>query len=259
MNAIEERTDGTVGKALDVLDRVASYGRAVRFAELMEDSPYPKATLYRLLQTLTSQNMLVCAQDGSYALGARLMRLAHAAWKSASLAPIARSFVEELSARVGESVHLAQLESGQVLFVDKLKVSGRFETLAQVGQVAPAYCTGVGKAMLAFLAPKRLEIALRQQSFFKFTPATHDSIESLMPEIEQVRKDGVAFDREEHQRGIISIAAPILNTNGRVIGAISIATSTTLHEQSELDTFRPILLETAEKIGAEATHWQFPA
>lgn len=255
----QARGDGTVGKALEVLDCVAEYGRPVRFAELLAVSPYPKATLYRFLQTLTNQNMLSYNDDGTYWLGVRLMRLAHAAWKNASLAPIAREYVEALAKKVGETVHLAQLDNGQVLFVDKYKATNRFETLAQVGQVAPAYCTGVGKAMLAFLAPKRLELALKQQSYYRYTEASHASVESLLPELDEIRKAGIAFDRQEHEHGIISIAAPILNTNGRVIGALSIATSTTRYEIEELEVFRADLLETAEKIGAEATHWQFPA
>ncbi|SMH49417.1 IclR family transcriptional regulator [Maritimibacter sp. HL-12] len=255
----QARGDGTVGKALEVLDCVAEFGRPVRFSELLELSPYPKATLYRFLQTLTSQKMLSYNDDGTYWLGARLMRLAHAAWKNASLAPIARTHVEALASRAGESVHLAQLDNGQVLFVDKLKATDRFETLAQVGQVAPAYCTGVGKAMLAFLAPKRLELALKQQSFFKYTEATHGSARSLLRDLDDVRKTGIAFDRQEHEHGIISIAAPILNDNGRVTGAISVATSTTRYQLEELEAFRADLLETAEKIGKDATHWQFPA
>ena len=251
--------DGTVGKALEVLDCVAEVGRPVRFTELMECSPYPKATLYRFLQTLTSQNMLAYNADGTYWLGARLMRLAHAAWKTASLAPIARPFIETLATEVGESVHLAQMDHGQVLFIDKLKATDQFETLARVGQVAPAYCTGVGKCILAFLAPRRLELALQQQSFFRYTEDTIATVAELVAELEEIRREGVGFDRQEHQRGIISIAAPILDTNGRVLGAMSIATSTTLHTTEGLKAFRPALLETAQKIGEEATHWHFPA
>lgn len=252
--------DGTVGKALEVLDNVAAFGRPVRFSEVLENSPYPKATLYRLLQTLTHQGMLSYdSGDQTYSLGIRLMRLAHAAWKNASLAPIAKPFIKQLAARVNETVHLAQIESGQVLFVDKLQATGQFETLAQVGKVAPAYCTGVGKAMLAFMAPKRLQLALKQQAYFKYTESTLGSMEALSAELEQVRTEGISFDRQEHEQGIISIAAPILTTNGRVIGAVSIATSTTRHSLESLDAFRAPLLETTEKIGAEATSWQFPS
>lgn len=252
--------DGTVGKALEILDAVAAFERPVRFSEILETSSYPKATLYRFIQTLTNQKMLTYdEEDGTYTLGLRLLRLAHGAWKTASLAPIARPFVEDLAARVGEAVHLALIDNGQVLFVDKIKATENFETLARAGQVAPAYCTGVGKAMLAFLAPKRLELALQQQAYFKYTPWTHDTPESLLRELEQVRAEGVAFDRQEHEEGIISIASPILSTNGRVIGALSIATATTRNTIDGLRAFQPALTHTAEQIGAEATSWQFPA
>lgn len=252
--------DGTVGKALEVLDMVAEFGRPVRFSDLLENSAYPKATLYRFLQTLTNQMMLEYDKDtGTYSLGIRLMRLAHAAWKNASLAPIARPFVEKLATQVGETVHLAQLDNGQVLFVDKLRATDHFETLAQVGQVAPAYCTGVGKAMLAFIAPKRLQIALQQQSYFKYTAKTHTTAASLSDELETIRNDGIAFDREEHEQGINSIAAPVLSNSGRVIGAISIATSTNRFDTAALLQFRDVLLQTAKEMGEEATSWQFPS
>lgn len=252
--------DGTVGKALEILDSVAAFGRPVRFSDLLEKSPYPKATLYRFLQTLTNQGMLSYDDErGSYSLGIRLMRLAHGAWSNASLAPIARPFIEKLAEQVGETVHLAQLDSGQVLFVDKIQKTDRFDTLARVGQVAPAYCTGVGKAMLAFLAPKRLQIVLRQQAYFKYAPATHTTAESLVAELETIRVAGIAFDREEHEQGIHSIAAPVLSSNGRIIGAISIATSTSRRTHEGLNEFRPLLLETAKLIGEEATSWQFPS
>ena len=253
-------SDGTVGKALEVLDAVAAFERPVRFTELLDQVPYPKATLYRYLQTLTNQKMLSYdSRDGTYSMGVRLLRLAHASWRNASLAPIARPFLKDLAERVGEYVHLAQIDEGQVLFVDKLKTTDRFETLAQVGQVAPAYCTGVGKAMLAFLAPRRLDLALKQQAFLAYTPTTLCSVEALRDELAEIRDTGIAFDREEHQQGIISIAAPILSGSGRVIGAISIATSTTRHDLAGLQAFRADLQDTADRIAAEATSWQFPA
>lgn len=252
-------SDGTVGKALEILDCVAEIGRPVKFSELLAQSHYPKATLYRFLQTLTNQGVLAYDADrGTYALGLRLVKLAHGAWKQATLASVARPYVDVLAAKVGETIHLAQMESGQVLFVDKQKMSDRFETLAHTGLVAPAYCTGVGKAILAFMTPERLERALSQQHFLQYTPATHTCPESLLKALDRIRIEGVAFDREEHEVGIISIAAPIVTQGGRVIGAISIATSTTRHSIESLRAFEPELLSTAQKIGEEATAWQFP-
>ena len=88
MNVVN--SDGTVAKALSVLDQVTAMGRPVRMRELLETSEFPKPTLYRLLQTLTSQRMLSYDKDQqTYAPGIRLVSLAHSAWSQASLAPIA--------------------------------------------------------------------------------------------------------------------------------------------------------------------------
>ena len=142
--------DGTVGKAMDVLDQVASFGRPVRFAALLSVSPYPKATLYRFLQTLTRQRLLEYdSEQQTYAVGLRLVRLAHAAWSQSSLAPLARAHLDRLSGAVGLTVHLAQLDNGQVLYVDKRNATQPVDMFSQAGKVGPAYCTGVGKAMLA--------------------------------------------------------------------------------------------------------------
>ena len=158
----DSNSDGTVGKALDVLDMVALVGRPVRFGELLTKSAYPKATLYRFLQTLTNQGMLAYDEDRStYTLGVRLVRLAHVAWTQSSLAPLARPYLDDLAAETGETVHLAQMDMGQVLYVDKRNAIKPVEMFSSAGKVGPAYCTGVGKAMLAHLPEDKLAAARR--------------------------------------------------------------------------------------------------
>ncbi|MGB0798564.1 MAG: IclR family transcriptional regulator, partial [Planktomarina sp.] len=172
----ETKSDGTVGKALQVLDQVSEFRRPVRFSELLAASPFPKPTLYRFVQTLTNQGMLAFDPERqTYSMGIRLVRLAHSTWRHSSLAPVARPFLDTLAGQVGEAVHLAQLDNGHVLFIDKRKITDHFDTLAQAGKVAPGYCTGVGKAILAFMSDAARSRALSHQSFVAFTPATHTS------------------------------------------------------------------------------------
>ena len=111
-------SDGTVGKALVMLDLVASFERPVRFSEILSKSAYPKATVYRLLQTLSNQSMLdYNVQTATYIPGIRLVRLAHAAWRQSALAPIARPILDDLADVLGETLHLAQMDDGHVLFM----------------------------------------------------------------------------------------------------------------------------------------------
>ena len=322
--------DGTVGKALDVLDQVAAYGQPVRFATLLAESKFPKATLYRFLQTLTSQGMLEYDPDRqTYALGVRLVRLAHAAWMEraqkgildadhgragglrhglpasgiggmapdedrivwprfadhsldarklenapdarlrekarvkvirapGSLAPRARPVLDQLSAETGQTVHLAQLDNAQVLYVDKRNAAQPVEMFSDAGKVGPAYCTGVGKAMLAFLPEEHLARVIAQQSFHRFTEHTYTTPEALCAELAAIRTRGYAFDREEHEPGIICIAHPILTGTGRVLGAMSITGALQATDLKQLESWAPRLARTADAIAQEAQTWRFP-
>lgn len=254
-----QNDDGTVGKALNVLDQIADFGRPVRFTELLEGASYPKATLFRLVRTLTNQGMLSFDPDRqTYAPGVRLVRLAHAAWAQSSLAPIARPHLDVLSDRIGETVHLAQLDAGQVLYVDKRNAKDPIEMYSQAGKVGPAYCTGVGKAMMAFLEPEALDQVITQQSFHPFTAHTLTSPGELRAELMEIRKNGYSFDREEHEPGIICIAAPILTLRGRMIGALSVTSLTARTNLAGLEKLVPELNRTTAAIAADAKNWRFP-
>jgi DNA-binding IclR family transcriptional regulator len=251
--------DGTVGKALDVLDMVARAGHPVRFTELLTAGPYPKATLYRYLQTLTSQGMLSYDPERqTYGLGVRLVRLAHAAWAQSSIAPLARPHLDALSAELGETIHLAQLDLGQVLYVDKRNARRPVEMFSQAGKVGPAYCTGLGKAMLAFLPPDALDRAMQRQSFHRFTEHTLDTPERLLAELAAIRACGFALDREEHEPGILCVAVPILTRAGRAMGALSVTSTSDRATIDGLAALAPRIRDTAARIAAEAESWRFP-
>ncbi|MCH2094623.1 MAG: IclR family transcriptional regulator [Rhodobacteraceae bacterium] len=252
-------TDGTVGKALDVLDLVATSGRPARFSELLDKSPHPKATLHRLLQTLVNQGMLTHdSETHTYALGLRLVQLAHSAWRQSSLAPLARDHIDALARDLGETIHLAQMQRGQVLYVDKRNAQDPIEMFSQAGKIGPGYCTGVGKAIMAYLPEDERTLAARQQSYHRYTQTTLTSPDELLAELDEIKRDGIAFDREEHEPGIICIAAPIFNDRGRAIGALSVTTSTDRSSLSDLLLYRPALEHTAGQIKDAARNWQFP-
>lgn len=251
--------DGTVGKALAVLDLVAGRGQPVRFAQLAAEAGLPRSTLYRLLRTLTHQGMLDFDPDRqAYAPGLRLVRLAHAAWRQSALAPIARPHLDALAAETGETVHLAQLDAGQVVYVDKRNAREPVEMFSQAGKVGPAYCTGVGKAMLAYLGADELARALPRQSFHPHTPRTLTTPEALLAELAAIRAQGHAWDREEHEPGILCLAHPILARSGRVLGAVSLTTTTQRSSPEALAAMEGRLRAAARAIAEDAEAWRFP-
>ncbi|SEQ01358.1 DNA-binding transcriptional regulator, IclR family [Loktanella sp. DSM 29012] len=254
------RRDGTVGKALDVLDQVADFGRPVRFSEVLERADYPKPTLYRLMQTLTHQGMLQFdAERQTYSPGARLVRLAHTAWAQSSLVQVASPHIQKLSAETGETVHLAQIDAGQVLYLDKRNAAEPVPMYSQAGRVGPVYCTGVGKVMLAHLPDDQAQNVISQQSFHRFTPQTITTAAALEQEIRAIRADGFAFDREEHEPGIICVALPVISDNGRVLGAVSVTSTTQRTSLAALQALAPRVCDAAQAIARDAQSWSFPA
>jgi DNA-binding IclR family transcriptional regulator len=250
---------GTVGKALEVLEAVAARPHGVRFADLQADSAYPKATLYRLVQTLLREGMLSHDSDaGTYRLGMRLVRLAHSAWAQSSLAPLARPHLDALAAELGQTVHLAQLDHAQVLYVDKRTAARPVEMFSDAGKVGPAYCTGVGKVLLAFAPGDALEALIDQQSFHRFTSATITRPDALRAELAAIRAAGHAFDREEHEPGIICAAVPVRAASGRCVGAVSVTGTTARMGLDDLETCLPALHRAAAGIAHDMAAWRFP-
>lgn len=254
-----ETSDGTVGRTLAVLDLVAAFGRPVRFAEILPGSGLPKATLYRFLQALTHQDMLAYDEDRqTYAPGMRLVRLAHSAWAQSSLAPLAQDVLDRLADQLGQTLHLAQLDNGAVLYVDKRNARQPVEMFAQSGKVGPAYCTGVGKAMLAHLPEDKLAAAIARQSFHRHTPKTLTTPEALRADLARIRARGYALDDEEHEAGIACLAAPILSGAGRVMGALSVTTTTATTSRDQLLAMAGPVIAAAAQIAATAEAWRFP-
>ncbi|MCU0903631.1 MAG: IclR family transcriptional regulator, partial [Tabrizicola sp.] len=158
----------------------------------------------------------------------------------------------------GETIHLAQMDLGQVLYVDKRNAARPVDMFAQAGKVGPAYCTGVGKAMLAYLPPEALEDALARQSFHRHTANTLASRAALVEELKAIRARGHAWDREEHEAGIICCAVPILSRTGRVLGALSVTSTTARTTLDALGARAGDIKDIAAKIAAEAESWRFP-
>ena len=260
MMGSQEANGGTVGKAIAILDQIAAYERPVRFAEILSESLLPKATLYRLIQTLNNQGLLSYNNaDSTYILGLRLVKLAHSAWRQSTLAPIARPILDQLAADLRETLHLAQMDNGQVFYIDKRNAEKPVEMFSSAGKTGPGHCTGVGKAIMAYMNPDDQTKALKHQSFFRYTANTIVTEKDLKAELVEITKTGIAFDREEHEPGIICIATPILNANKHSIGAISLTSTTNRHSIESLKIHAEKLRNAAKKIAETTKNWQFPS
>jgi DNA-binding IclR family transcriptional regulator len=237
--------DGTASlrKGLAVLRAVARSDRAPRFSDLVADTGLPKTTVHRLLAALLEERFLRYDADRQcYMLGLGLFDLARRVWGELEVRKVAELKLQELRDEIGETVHLAVLDDLEVVYIDKYETRESVHTRSTIGARAPAFCTGVGKAILAFLPDRTREEAIRRIRFQQFTDYTITSPDQLTRHLAVVREQGFATDAEEHHIGICCIAAPVFDLRGRVVASVSITAPTfRLNAHGPLPAARSVL------------------
>ncbi len=164
--------DGTASlrKGFVVLRAVAASERPPRFSHIVAETGLPKATVHRILAALLEERLLRFDADRqSYALGLGVFDLARRVWDELEVRKVAERELQKLRDEVGETVHLAVLDDIEVVYIDKYETRESVHTRSAIGTRAPAFCTGVGKAILAFLSDGQREESVRTTSL----PAVH--------------------------------------------------------------------------------------
>ncbi|MGD9995673.1 MAG: IclR family transcriptional regulator [Ilumatobacteraceae bacterium] len=218
----ESSLSTSVGKALALLDAFENIDTSLGVSELARRTHLPKSTAFRLLAIL-EQRQLVERQGNRYCLGSRLFELGHRVsyCRPRSLRDSAVPYMSDLYELTHETVHLGVLDGTDVLYLEKLFGHQRVKAPSAVGARVPAYCSALGKAMLAASEPNAIGAALVRG----LEPRTGYTIIApalFTEELATVRTRGIAFDREESSVGVNCVAAPIHARNGRLLGAVSV-------------------------------------
>ncbi len=203
---------------------LGAFGGQVGVRELAEYLGINKSSTHRLLTTLERHGYV--AQDpitGKYQLGMRVFEAGATVFNQMSLRVVARPHLERLAESSGEVVHLAVVNGDQCVYVDKVEGPLAIPMASQLGWRKPLYCTGVGKALLAYQPDYRVAQFLREQQLRALTPSTITDPDRLRAELQEIRALGLAHDREEIEVGLRCVAAPVLGANGQVVAAVSVA------------------------------------
>lgn len=215
----------SMSKGLFVLETLVDSEKPLTLSGLVKRTGLPKTTVHRLVSVLLERGWVKETPDG-YGLGYLPLRAATSVEDSLDIRHEARPLLCDLRDELEETVHLAALDQEhRVVYLDKLVPHLQAVGLmrSRVGWTAPAYCTGVGKAMLACLPPSALEPFLVAVDIVRFTPRTIGSRAELAAELERVRAKGFAICDEEHEEGVSCIAAAIRNRHGEPVAAISLS------------------------------------
>lgn len=219
-NEPAEKLASVLGRAFAIISAFEPDDESVKLTELARRTGLPKATVHRFLQQLCGFHLVERTATG-YTLGLRLFELGMRQPASRDLRAAA-SILGDLRDATHQTVHLAVLDGGQVLYVDKLVGHAGRPLPSRVGGKLPAHCTGLGKALLAF-GPKDVSEAVLRAPLPRITPRTIVLPGPLSRELARIRREGVAYEYEESTLGVVCAACPIMGSDGVAVAAISAA------------------------------------
>jgi DNA-binding IclR family transcriptional regulator len=232
-------------RALDLLDKLVDGPK--RLGPLAEELQIHKSTALRLLQTLERYGFVRRRGEiPEFMLGFRLVQLSQSLLEELDIRPVAELPLKRLGEKTGETVHLAVLDGEEVVYLDKVESVHPVRMYSKVGARAPAYCTGVGKVLLAFTDEARWP-ALKMRRFTEHTITTRAG---MVRAAQEIRERGWGQDEREHEDTIRCIAAPVFGPGGDVVAAVSVSVPTSRLSRQELDEFVPALLEATDAISA---------
>lgn len=210
----------SVDRAVTILEIMAREGD-VGVTELAAELDVHKSTAFRLVSTLERRGLV--EQDyerGKYRLGVALLRLAGATQKQLDLVQESRVVIEEVAIEVGETVNVTVLSDGAALYIDQAAGPSALQIHNWVGRRIPLHATSNGKVLLAFYAYRRLSDVVRTP-LERFTEYTVTSLRELEAELAEVRERGYAVAVDELEIGLTAVAAPVHDSDGRVIASVS--------------------------------------
>ncbi len=232
-------TSQSLERGLAILSAFRPGRTLLGVSDLGREVGLSRSTAHRYVATLAALGYL--EQDPSsrkYRLGSRVLDLGFSAINSMELREIAAPHLQELSDATGYTVNMAILDEQDIVYVERCRSSRKgqreIDLNLHVGSRLPAYCTSLGKVLLAFLPADEQAAALETIDFARRGPNTLTSRTALREELERVRQAGFATNNEELAYGLRSISAPILRHDGAAAAAINLAVHSSMMSMADL-------------------------
>lgn len=210
-------------RALDILEAVGASEYSVSLKWITERVGLPKSTVYRLLSNLESREYVRCNIDGTYQLGLKLLTVSLQVERNFELKQTVHSYLLALNEATRETVHLAILQGGKVVYIDTIESPQSIRLVAKIGASNPVHCTALGKALLFGQSDEEVIRLLRIHGMEKRTEFTIRSVDEFLSDLTECRARGYAFDEKESALDARCVGVPIFGPKGDVIAAMSVS------------------------------------
>jgi IclR family transcriptional regulator, pca regulon regulatory protein len=251
----EPRYSQSLERGLAILGCFTPEKPVLGIADIADSLGMSRSTTHRYVITLVALGYLEQGASRKYRLGLRVTDLGMSALNSTGLREHARPYLEELRQRTSYTVNLSVLDGPEILYVDRARSfrrgQNKIDLGLSLGSRLPAYCTSMGKLLLAYLPDHEQKSLLGEMKLAKRGPNTITSKKGLLGELEQVREESFAVNDEELAPGLHSISAPIRSESREVVAAVNMAAHSSMISLEELvEHLGPHLVSTADRISA---------
>ena len=240
----------SLDRGLKILELLAQSREPLTLSRIAAAMGLTLPTVYRFLFTLEALGYVERDPDiKSYRVSPKVLALGYGAFQSSDLWQTAHPYLLRASREHGETFNLAILDGNDILYIDRVKTRTILTINLEIGSKLPAYCTSMGRVLLAFLPEDQGMAIVKETPKKAMTPRTLRTNRDLQKALQQVRQDGYAVNNGELALELISVAAPVRNRTGKVVAALNLAVNAAQYQEDNVHLkLAAIVKKVANKI-----------
>ena len=253
-----------IERAVSILNAFSPEDPELGVTELAERLGLHKSTVHRFMVNLDAAGLVERnPRTGRYRLGLRIFELGGLVMQQMNLWDEALPFLEGLVHDTGETGHLAVLDGGEAIYIERVEARRALRVPSAIGRGYPAHATNLGKVLLADLPRERVEEIVAERGLAAYTPNTITDLAQLEGELDRIRALGYAVDNEEYDEGLRCIGAPVRDHSGHVVAALGIGGPVTRITPDRVDELAELVMTAARglsrRLGAHRSGAYAPA
>lgn len=246
---MSEKGVQVIDRALDILELLSLHRNGLGITEISQQLDLNKSTVHRIVQALCTRGYIEKILDTkNYKIGLKFVEIGSLCLNNIELKTEAKPYLSKLSSRVYQTVHLGILDGNDVIYIDKVDVYSNLHIYSEIGKRISVHCSGLGKILMSSMTNNEIFLLLNNYTYTAYTKKTITNKNDFIKEVEFARKNGYALDNEEHEDGIVCIAAPIYDYRQKLVAAISITMSNDYFESSNKNDIILLVVNCALEI-----------
>ena len=238
----------TLQRSLAILELLADAPQGMTLGQVAAHLDLPKSSAFNLLHTLEDAKYLRMTPQGTYQLSLKMFEVGAQAVNQVDLTAVLRQYMGDIHQAMNETTHLGVRSGLEVLYIDKLESTQSIRMASRIGARLPLHATAMGKAFLAAMTDDEVRALYQGQTLQPLTANTLTDVEELISQLREVRRTGVAMEREENSPDVSCVAVAIMDRQGEPAYALSISAPSFRATEENLKAYSQALLRAKRKI-----------